>query len=157
MAVAVPVATASGTAHATVHAALSGLGHKQPSLSLNIVDDASFPITAVTVTLPRGLTFSKKAADLVHGVMLNGKRKAHSTVTKGQLVVVLPGTSPHAALSIAGPALTESKGLLKTLTKLIGFNAVHKRAKRVLALKLKLTIDSGKFTSIDVPLTITFQ
>jgi len=141
---------------ATVDSAITGLDNEQPSLHFGITTTATQPVTAVTVVLPSGLSFSDKASDLAHGIRTTGSGKPQSTVRKGQLTVTLKGSSPGVSLTIGEPALTESKRFEQSVATLEAFNQAHKSDRRSLSLKFTVTVDVGTLDSVKVPVTIAF-
>jgi len=149
--------TAGTPASAKVKGSVAGLGNRKPSLRFDIAAKGTFPITALTIQLPTGLFFSTRASGLAHGVAVAGTTKERSSVRHGLLTVTLPATSPRVELTVKGSALTESKALEATVGKLAQYNTAHKGSKRVLKLKLTVTVESGPLASIKVPVTFTFR
>lgn len=157
LSIAAPAATAGSSPNAVVSAAITGLDNAKPSLHFGIKTSHSLPITALIVALPSGLSVSSNASKLAHGVRATGTGKASSSVHKGQLIVSIKGNSPTVNLTVAGPALSESKALESSVEKLIAFNQAHASDPHTLALKLTITVDSGATTAIKVPDTIVFK
>jgi hypothetical protein len=142
---------------ATVASAITGLDNEKPSLHFAITTSGKQPVTAVTVTLPSGLSFSDHASDLAHGVQTTRTDKPQSTTVRdGQLTVALNGSSPNVNLTIGGAALTESKRFEQSVETLAAFNQAHKSDQRSLSLKFTVTVDVGTLDSVKVPVTIVF-
>jgi len=142
---------------AQVYTSIAGLDTHKPSLRFAITVGGGVPVTAVTVALPSGLSFSTNAANLAHGVRATGTDKRRSSVRRGQLTVTLKGPSSKVNLTIAGPALSESRGLARSVVTLLQFNQAHTGDERVLPLKLTVTVDSGRLPAVKVPVTIPFR
>jgi len=151
-----PSAPAGGAPTATINATIGGLATGTPNLRFSIETHGGFPVTAVTVALPSGLSFSKKATDLAHGVRV-GTDTPQSSVRQGQLTVTLDQASAHFQLTIAGAAMTESASLENAVRKVILFNEAHMTHQRALPLKLALTVNSGPHAAIKVADTIAFR
>jgi hypothetical protein len=141
---------------ATIASAISGLDNEKPSLRFAVTTSGTQPVTALTVVLPSGLSFSGKASNLAHGVRTTGTDKPHSTVRDGQLTVTLKRGSPTVNLTIGAPALTESKRFERSIETLVAFNRAHKGDERSVSLKFTVTVEIGTIDSVKVPVTIAY-
>jgi len=152
---AVALQFAANSPTAKIEVRIGGLNSDQPRLTFAINTSGDLPITGVSVTLPSGLSFASNAVKLAHGVRTTGG-KPHCDVRKGQLILTLKGKSPSVDLTVAGPALLESKALEATAVKLIAYNQAHPTAPRNLVIKLEVTVDSGA-TALKAPVSIEFR
>jgi hypothetical protein len=143
--VASPATTGGGQASAVVDATIGG-----------IATHGGFPVTAVTIALPAGLSFSPKAADLDHGVRV-GSDRPHSNVRKGHLTVTLRLARTSFVLTIAGSALTESQRLEDAVRKVVLYNQAHMSHQRTLPLKLLVTMAGADNATLGVTNTIPFR
>jgi hypothetical protein len=151
-----PASTGAGQASAVVGATIGGIATGRPRLRFAIETHGGFPVTAVTIALPAGLSFSPKATDLDHGVRV-GSDKPHSSVRKGRLAVTLRRARTSFVLTIAGAALTESQRLEDAVRKVVLYNKAHMRHERALPLKLMVIMASGPHASLRVINTIPFR
>jgi hypothetical protein len=146
-----PTAAGAG-ATAVVDATIGGLATARPRLRLAIDTLGGFPVTAVTVTLPPGLSFGATA----HGIRI-GTETPRSRVHHGRLTVTLHHASASFVLTVSGAAMTESKGLEHAARKVIRFNEAHMQHQRALALTFTVTVASGRHATITVLDTIPFR
>ncbi|MDQ6805657.1 MAG: hypothetical protein M3065_11980 [Actinomycetota bacterium] len=150
------VIAGTGSATAVVNATVGGLATGKPHLRFAITTQGSFPVTAVTVALPSGLAFSRKGADLDHGVRV-GTGTPRTSVRRGHLTVTTHRASSNFVLTIAGSAMTESTSLENTVTKLVHFNQSHMSNQRALPLTFTLTLESGAHATLRLLDTIAFR
>jgi hypothetical protein len=154
--VASPATTGGGQASAVVDATIGGIATGKPRLRFAIETHGGFPVTAVTIALPAGLSFSPKAADLDHGVRV-GSDRPHSNVRKGHLTVTLRLARTSFVLTIAGSALTESQRLEDAVRKVVLYNQAHMSHQRTLPLKLLVTMAGADNATLGVTNTIPFR
>jgi uncharacterized repeat protein (TIGR02543 family) len=109
--------TISGTA-------LSGLAHRKPKLGFALAAGANAPpLKQIVVSPPArlGLTLSTKPGSLVKGVHIKGPGGAPLAFTPavqhGTLVISLQSPATQLTVSIATPAITESKALQRRVKR----------------------------------------
>jgi hypothetical protein len=103
-------------------ARLTGLANRRPSLGLDVLAGGGAPpIASLTVTLPRGLAFTRSTQRLVRGLVVGGRPTSGARVLHGQLVVTLEPPLQDVTAAIRTPAVVESAALAR---------AVHKRRRR---------------------------
>jgi hypothetical protein len=123
-------------------ASLGGLAKRHPKLAFTVAAGANAPaIVTITVALPHGLSFSRKAKTLARYIGVTGaagKRvKFTAKVSHGVLTIKLRTAVTRAQLTIAYPAIGASNSLIK-------------QAKRRRAGTLRVTVhasDSSRHTT----------
>jgi hypothetical protein len=93
---------------------VSGLTSGKPRLELGIAARGQNPpIDALTITLPRGLSFTTSHTRLTRGVSIGGATGKYTiAVEHGRLVVTFAAFASRPRVEIKAPALFESKNLL---------------------------------------------
>jgi hypothetical protein len=86
----------------------------KPRLELGIAARGQNPpIDALTITLPRGLSFTTSHTRLMRGVSIDGATGKYTiAVQHGRLVVTFAAFASRPRAQIKAPALLESKNLL---------------------------------------------
>ena len=128
---------------------LGGVPGGKPKLSFTVTAGSNAPaVAALVVSLPAGLSFSHSSKSLKKGVVVkSGGRKVpfKAGVSHGRLVITLSTPVGRATVTIAPPALVETKafaskvrrGKVKRVT--VGVTAVD-ASLRATALSLKLRV-----------------
>jgi subtilase family serine protease len=126
---------------------LSGLGKRKPKLTLTLSAGTNAPaLTAVAITLPKGLSIAGKVKTLDKGITLtSGKKKLKFTpkVKKGVLSLVFKSATRSASLTLARPAITISRSEAAKIRR-------HKVKK--LVFKLKTTNASKQTVTVSITL-----
>jgi hypothetical protein len=93
---------------------ISGLTSGKPRLELGIAARGQNPpIDALTITLPRGLSFTTSHTRLTRGISIGGATGKYTiAVQHGRLVVTFAAFASRPRAQIKAPALLESKNLL---------------------------------------------
>jgi hypothetical protein len=115
--------------------ALAGLAVGKPRLSFAVAAGVNAPpIASFTITLPRGLSFSRSPG---RGLKLSGAGAFTYKLLHGRLVVTLATPARALFIGISGRALVESRSLTGSIDRLLAYNAGgnHHR-KKTLRLKL---------------------
>lgn len=122
---------------------LSGVGKRKPKLSFTLTAPNGFaPLKSVTVSLPKGLSFAKKAKTLGKGISVKNGGKKVKFKTKGnrsKLTISFKKSSRKLTLTLKKPALNVSGSLASKVRK-------HKVKK--LTVVLKPTGTNNKSTTI---------
>jgi hypothetical protein len=117
----------------------SGLTTGAPRVAFVLRGFAGAPkITSITVHLPQGLRFSSRPGDLSKGVVLS--RTSHVRLKRGLLVLRLGTAVREIAVHLKSPALRETPSLRHRIERTVLFNRGHPRAKRHLALRMRMTV-----------------
>jgi hypothetical protein len=124
------------------HVSLTGLASRRAKLSFTVKVAGNAPaIKAISVSLPRGLTFARKAKALTRGITVrtgNGARlKFTVKLRHGTLQITLKRSSRTVRVTIGGSAI-------KVAAKLA--NAVRHRKIKRLTVVLRVT-DTSRHTS----------
>jgi hypothetical protein len=101
-----PKPTASGS--------LSGLNAGKPKLHIHASHGKAENLKSLSIELPEGLGFSRKALGahhVVHGLSLSGASIKSARVTNGKLVLMFAHPAPSVSLTARGPLLHEGKTL----------------------------------------------
>jgi hypothetical protein len=112
---------------------LSGVPKRKAKLSFTVNAGAFAPaLKSVTISLPSGLSFAKARKALSKGIVVKSggrrlKSKAH--LSHGALTLTFASAVQQAAVTIAGPAITETTGLASKARK-------HKKFRVSLGFKL---------------------
>jgi hypothetical protein len=133
-------------------ASVSGLSNGKPHLVVRVTArKGTNPIKSFTVMLPQGLHFAQSLAKVRSGVSLAHRPKCSLSLSHNQLVIVFKRPQRSVALTIGGPALTETSSLVKRVQAIVKFNRTKPRAKkRVLALRLGMRLTDVKAKSASV-------
>ena len=92
----------------------SGLGGAKPALRLSLTrGSGTAAIKTITVSLPGGLTFSRRGLRL--GLVVGGAGKCRTGIVGGSLVITLAVPANHVLVSIKGSALVLGNGLARRL------------------------------------------
>jgi subtilase family serine protease len=130
-------------------ASFGGLSKGKPSLKFTLSAGLNAPaLKSVSVTLPGGLSFAKKAKSLSKGVSVRngGKLKVKLSRKGATLTITLKRSSRKVSVSIGRPAISESGSLKskvkrhkvgKLTLKLKAFDTSHKSTSYALKLKAK--------------------
>ncbi len=122
---------------------LSGIGKRKPKLSFTLTAPAGFaPLKSVRISLPKGLSFAKKAKTLGKGIAVkNGSKKVKFKTkgNRGQLTISFKKSFRKLTLTLKKPALSVSGSLAAKVRK-------HKVKK--LTVVLKPTGTNNKSTTI---------
>lgn len=107
---------------------LKGIGSRKPKLSFTLTATSGQPaLKSVSISLPGGLKFAKKAKTLKKGLSVkNGKKVKFKT--KGKLTITFTRSQRKVTVTIKGPALGVTKSLAKKVRK-------HKVKKLTVTLK----------------------
>jgi hypothetical protein len=144
----------------TATGSLKGLGSKKPVLNVSVTHGSNAPdIKTVSLVIGSGLKFSKAALHKhctghgkkrkcsgkvkAKGLSISGASVKSVKVTGGKLVLTLGAPVGSSAIKVAGPLLTESKGLRKRVKK-------HKV--KTLSVVVKVTDAKGTRTTIPLKL-----
>jgi hypothetical protein len=144
----------------TATGSLKGLGSKKPVLNVSVTHGSNAPdIKTVSLVIGSGLKFSKAALHKhctghgkkrkcsgkvkAKGLSISGASVKSVKVTGGKLVLTLGAPVGSSAIKVAGPLLTESKGLRKRVKK-------HKV--KTLSVVVKVTDANGTRTTIPLKL-----
>jgi hypothetical protein len=124
------------------HESLTGVAKRKPRLALTLTaGKGAALLKSIAVSLPKGLSFSKRAKSLVKGVAVKGaggkRLKLTVKLAHGTLTLTLKTAASRAAISISGHALSATSRLAGKVK--------HKRAGR-LQVRLKVT-DAGHVTT----------
>jgi subtilase family serine protease len=87
---------------------LSGLGKRRPTLSFTL-KPPSGSVKSLTVTVPKGLSFAKRARTLARRIKLKGGRKFVPKVKHGALTLTLKKPAATVSATIGAGALVVSK------------------------------------------------
>ncbi|HVS99492.1 MAG TPA: S53 family peptidase [Solirubrobacterales bacterium] len=110
-----PTPTAKPAPARVLHARLSGIGHARPRLSVTLAARASARITALTITLPHGLTTAHAGAIKAGIVVRDAARKPlhiRGRATAQTIHIHLPAR-PRVTVTIRPSALLASPKLVK--------------------------------------------
>jgi subtilase family serine protease len=126
---------------------LSGLGKGKPRLTFTVASGSFAPaLRSVTIKLPGGLSFARKAKSLGKGVSVKtGSKKVKFTpkLAKGALTITFKAAVTTASVTIAAPAINISAAEAAR---------VRKHKVRKLTIGLKATDTARKVTSFGVAL-----
>jgi subtilase family serine protease len=124
---------------------LSGLGKGRPKLTVSVAAGAFAPaLKSVTIRLPGGLSFAKKAKSVTKGITVKSasKKVAFSAkVNGGALIITFKVAVTSASVRLVGPTITISKSEATKIRK-------HKVPK--LKISLKATDASNRTTGFSV-------
>jgi hypothetical protein len=132
------------------HASLSGVARRKARLSFTVkAGKNAAALKTISVSLPRGLTFTRKTKKLTKGITVksaNGKRlKFTAKLGHGSLQIKLKSPASTVRVTIGGSAMTVATKLAKAVK--------HKKTKR-LTVVLKLTDASNKTTRLTLKLKV---
>jgi hypothetical protein len=131
------------------HTSLGGISKRRAKLTFTVgAGRNSPPVSAINVSLPGGLTFSKSSKSLKKGIVVKGPGgrgvKFNAKVSNGVLTLTLPNPQVTAQVTIAYPALGVSSSLaskvkhhkIKTLTFIVkSIDTNHKTTRLTLKKK----------------------
>ena len=109
-------------------ASFSGLATGHPKLSFQATN-----VTTMSIALPRGLSFNRPYKG--RGLALSGAKLKNMRRINGQLVITLRAQASRVRVTITGPLMRESAGLM---------HKVQARQAKPAVVRLKLTGDGGQ-------------
>ncbi len=125
---------------------LGGLASHKPTLKFTLAAGLNAPaLKSVSVTLPGGLSFAKKAKSLSKGISVKNGGKFKLAVKGGTLTITLKGSARKLTVKIGKPAISVS-GSLASKVK-------HHKVKK-LTVRLKATDTSKKSTTYSPKLKV---
>jgi len=132
------------------HASLSGVARRKARLSFTVkAGKNAAALKTISVSLPRGLTFTRKTKKLTKGITVkgaNGKRLKFTTkLGHGSLQIKLKSPASTVRVTIGGSAMTVATKLAKAVK--------HKKTKH-LTVVLKVTDASNKTTRLTLKLKV---
>jgi YVTN family beta-propeller protein len=149
--------TVTGALTAT-NITLTGLTDAKPRLRFKLHAGASAPpLTSFTVSLPAGLRFNHNHKKLAKGLSATGAGKYALSISHGKLTVSLKKPTNAASLAIGGPALIETRSLVKQVAQTVKFNHRHRHKKpkhKVLTLRVGVRANDAAHTATGLVLTI---
>jgi hypothetical protein len=129
----------------------SGLSSGKPHLVVQLSAPNRDPIKSFTVTLPGGLSFARSLTQVRRGLSLSRAPKYSLSRSAGQLIVVFKQPQRAVSLTIGGPALTESSGLIKRVRAVARFNRTKPPSKKkvvLLTLAVRMTDTTRKSSAV---------
>jgi hypothetical protein len=136
----------------TAKLTLTASGNGKAKLGLRLTAGAYAPsLASVKVSLPKSLSFAREAKSLKRGIAVKarGASVAHRITDGSSVTLTLKTPEPAVTISIAKPAITESKGLRQTLTQ--------NRTKKHRPKKVKVTIVITDARGVGTHLTHAFE
>jgi subtilase family serine protease len=98
---------------------LAGLAKRKPTLTF-VIGGGKTALKAFSISVPKGLAFSKKPKLLKKGVKVKAGKKAAKftgTVKKGDLMITLKKTAKKVTVTISKPALTITRSEAKKIKR----------------------------------------
>jgi polysaccharide biosynthesis protein PslG len=123
-------------------ASLTGLAVGKPRLRFALRAGANGPqIKSIVVSLPRGISLGHSRRQVARGLAVRGPGGDVFTVSRGSLVITLKRSVTAVSITIDHGALTESRGLVKLVKRVIKLNRAAKhRTKKALTLRVAVRI-----------------
>jgi len=137
------------------HYSLSGVSTRDPKLAFTVTDGkGAAPLHSVAVTLPRGLSFSRKRKSLADGVTIrgtNGRRLRFSVKLTGRVLTLTFGTATRSAqVTITNPELSASASLARKAG-----NGKRGSARQQVKLAVNLEVTDNQNHSASLPMKLT--